>query len=68
MEDACRIDSSTIRNISNGIIIDLDRMFVYTYIELGEFALVDKPKTTLIDITDAIIKVTWRINIQKQSI
>ena len=68
MEDACRIGSSTIRNISYGIIIDLERMFVNTYIELGEFALVDKPKTTLIDITAAIIKVTWRINIQKQSI
>lgn len=43
-------------------------MFVYTCIKLGKFALVDKPKTTLINITDAIIKVTWRINIQKQSI
>ena len=57
MEDACRIDSSTIRNISYGIIIDLDRMFVYTYIEILEIALIEKP--TLLDVTAGIVKATW---------
>ena len=58
MEDACRIDSSTIRNISYGIIIDLDRMFAYTYIEILEIALIEMPNTTLIDVTDGIIMAT----------
>lgn len=33
-------------------------MQAYTYIEKGKFALVEKPKPTLIDPTDAIVKVT----------
>ena len=33
-------------------------MLAYTYIEKGEFALVEKPKPTLIDPTDAIVRVT----------
>ena len=31
-------------------------MLAYTYIEKGKFALVEKPKPTLIDPTDAIVK------------
>ena len=57
MEDACRIGSATIRNISYGIIIDLDRMFAYTYIEILEITLTEKP--TLIDVTAGIVKATW---------
>ena len=33
-------------------------MQAYTYIEKGKFALVEKPKPTLIEQTDAIVKVT----------
>ena len=33
-------------------------MLAYTYIEQGKFALVEKPKPTLIDQTDAIVRVT----------
>ena len=33
-------------------------MFAYTYIEKGKFALVEKPKPTLIEPTDAIVRVT----------
>ncbi len=33
-------------------------MQAYTYIEKGKFALVEKPKPTIIDPTDAIVKVT----------
>ena len=33
-------------------------MQAYTYIEKGKFALVEKPKPTLIEPTDAIVKVT----------
>lgn len=35
-----------------------NRMQAYTYIEKGKFALVEKTKPTLIDPTDAIVKVT----------
>ena len=57
MEDAYRIGSATIRNISYGIIIDLDRMFAYTYIEILEITLIEKP--TLLDVTAGIVKATW---------
>ena len=33
-------------------------MKAYTYIETGKFALVEKPKPTIIDPTDAIVRVT----------
>ena len=33
-------------------------MLAYTYIEKGKFALVEKPKQTLIEPTDAIVRVT----------
>ena len=33
-------------------------MQAYTYIEKGKFALVEKPKPTIIDPTDAIVRVT----------
>ena len=33
-------------------------MLAYTYIEKGKFALVEKPKPTLIETTDAIVRVT----------
>lgn len=33
-------------------------MLAYTYIEKGKFALVEKPKRTLIQLTDAIVRVT----------
>ena len=33
-------------------------MLAYTYIEKGEFALVEKPKPTLMEPTDAIVRVT----------
>lgn len=33
-------------------------MLAYTYIEKGKFALIDKPKPTLLDPTDAIVRVT----------
>ena len=33
-------------------------MLSYTYIEKGKFALVEKPKPTIIDSTDAIVRVT----------
>ena len=33
-------------------------MLAYTYIEKGKFALVEKPKPTLIELTDAIVRVT----------
>ena len=33
-------------------------MLAYTYIEKGKFALVEKPKPTLIESTDAIVRVT----------
>ena len=33
-------------------------MIAYTYIENGKFALVEKPKPTLIETTDAIVRVT----------
>ena len=33
-------------------------MLAYTYIEKGKFALIDKPKPTLVDPTDAIVRVT----------
>ena len=33
-------------------------MLAYTYIENGKFALVEKPKHTLIEPTDAIVRVT----------
>ena len=33
-------------------------MLAYTYIENGKFALVEKPKPTLIETTDAIVRVT----------
>ena len=33
-------------------------MQAYTYIEKGKFALVEKPKPTLIEPTDAIVRVT----------
>ena len=33
-------------------------MLAYTYIEKGKFALVDKPKPSLIEATDAIVRVT----------
>ena len=33
-------------------------MKAYTYIEKGKFSLVEKPKPTLIDSTDAIVKAT----------
>ena len=33
-------------------------MLAYTYIENGKFALVEKPKPTLIEPTDAIVRVT----------
>lgn len=33
-------------------------MQAYTYIEKGKFALVKKPKPTLIEPTDAIVRVT----------
>ena len=33
-------------------------MLAYTYIEKGKFALVEKPKPTLIEPTDAIVRVT----------
>jgi len=33
-------------------------MLAYTYIENGKFALIDKPKPTLVDPTDAIVRVT----------
>ena len=33
-------------------------MQAYTYIEKGKFALVEKPMPTLIDPTDAIVRVT----------
>lgn len=33
-------------------------MIAYTYIEKGKFALVEKPKPTLIESTDAIVRVT----------
>ena len=56
MEDACRIGSATIRNISYGIIVDLDRMFAYTYIEILEITLIEKP--TLLDVTAGIVKAT----------
>ena len=34
-------------------------MKAYTYINKGEFALIDKPKPTIIEPTDAIVRVTW---------
>ena len=33
-------------------------MQAYAYIEKGKFALVEKPKPTLIEPTDAIVRVT----------
>ncbi|MBR4848286.1 MAG: alcohol dehydrogenase catalytic domain-containing protein, partial [Bacteroidaceae bacterium] len=33
-------------------------MLAYTYIEKGKFALVEKPKPTLMEPTDAIVRVT----------
>ena len=33
-------------------------MLAYTYIEKGKFALVEKPKPTLVEATDAIVRVT----------
>ena len=33
-------------------------MLAYTYIKKGEFALVEKPKPTLMEPTDAIVRVT----------
>ena len=33
-------------------------MLAYTYIEKGKFAFVEKPKPTLIEPTDAIVRVT----------
>ena len=33
-------------------------MLAYTYIEKGKFALVEKPKPTLIEPSDAIVRVT----------
>lgn len=33
-------------------------MKAYTYINKGEFALIDKPKPTIIEPTDAIVRVT----------
>ena len=33
-------------------------MLTYTYIEKGKFALVEKPKPTIIAPTDAIVRVT----------
>ena len=33
-------------------------MLAYTYIEKGKFALMEKPKPTLIETTDAIVRVT----------
>ena len=33
-------------------------MLAYTYIEKGKFALLVKPKPTLIETTDAIVRVT----------
>ena len=33
-------------------------MLAYTYIEKGKFALVEKPRPTLIEPTDAIVRVT----------
>ena len=33
-------------------------MLAYTYIEKGKFALAEKPKPTLIEPTDAIVRVT----------
>ena len=33
-------------------------MLAYTYIEKGKFALVEKPKPTMIEPTDAIVRVT----------
>ena len=33
-------------------------MKAYTYIEKGKFALVEKPKPTLMEPTDAIVRVT----------
>ena len=33
-------------------------MLAYTYIEKGKFALVEKPKPTLMESTDAIVRVT----------
>ena len=57
MEVACRIGSATIRNIIYGIIVDLDRMFAYTYIEILEITLIEKP--TLLDVTAGIVKATW---------
>ena len=33
-------------------------MLAYTYIEQGKFALIEKPKPTLIEPTDAIVRVT----------
>ena len=33
-------------------------MLAYTYTEKGKFALVEKPKPTLIEPTDAIVRVT----------
>ena len=33
-------------------------MLTYTYIEKGKFALLDKPKPTLLDVRDAIVRVT----------
>jgi len=33
-------------------------MLAYTYIEKGKFALVEKPKPTLIEPTDALVRVT----------
>ena len=33
-------------------------MLAYTYIEKGKFALVEKPKPTIIESTDAIVRVT----------
>lgn len=35
-------------------------MLAYTYIDKGHFALVEKPKPTLIEPTDAIVRVTMR--------
>ena len=34
------------------------KMKAYTYINKGEFALIDKPKPTIIEPTDAIVRVT----------
>ena len=34
-------------------------MFVYTYIEIFEIALIVMPNTTIIDVTAGIVKATW---------